>query len=85
MNYYLFKIRKALGLVPEASSAELETWVVSWYRRYGSFSGDVADCYRTFTDETSAQEFAEALRKANKLIGNTSQTEVDVKFKIYNG
>lgn len=55
-----------------------EIWVVEWTRRYGAFSGNTEQCYQAFTDKEEAYDFAESIRRANKLIGNTSQTSVTV-------
>ena len=56
-----------------------DTWVVEWTRRYGSFHGDTKQCYQAFTNEDEANEFADSIRRAHKLIGNTSGTYVSVK------
>lgn len=57
----------------------IETWIVEWTRRYGVFSDDTEQCYQAFTSKEEAEEFAESIRRANKLIGNTSRTKVTVK------
>lgn len=57
----------------------VDTWVVEWTRRYGIFSGDTEQCYQAFTDENEANEFADSIRRAHKLIGNTSGTQVSVR------
>ena len=57
----------------------VDTWVVEWTRRYGRFNGDTEQCYQAFTDKDEAEAFAEEIRRANKLIGNTSQIDVFVK------
>ena len=57
----------------------IDTWVVEWTRRYGRFSGDTEQCYQVFTNKEEAKEFANSIRRAHKLIGNTSGTHVSVK------
>lgn len=57
----------------------VDTWVVEWTRRYGNFSGDTEQCYQAFIDKEEAEEFADSIRRAHKLIGNTSGTLVYVK------
>lgn len=59
-------------------SSGIDTWVVEWTRRYGSFHGDTEQCFQAFTDEQEAKDFAESIRRAHKLIGNTSGTSVYV-------
>jgi hypothetical protein len=56
----------------------VDTWVVEWTRRYGSFHGDTEQCFQAFTDKQEANDFAESIRRAHKLIGNTSGTCVSV-------
>lgn len=56
----------------------VDTWIVEWTRRYGRFSDDTEQCYQAFTDENEANEFADSIKRAHKLIGNTSGTRVRV-------
>lgn len=57
----------------------VDTWIVKWTRRYGQYSSDTEQCYQAFTNEKEAEEFADSIRRAHKLIGNTSGTYVSVK------
>lgn len=57
----------------------VDTWVVEWTRRYGKYFGDTEQCFKAFTDENEANEFADSIRRAHRLIGNTSGTTVTVK------
>lgn len=59
-------------------SSGIDTWTVEWTRRYGEYSGDTEQCYQAFTNEEEANEFADSIRRAHKLIGNTSGTNVYV-------
>ena len=56
----------------------VDTWIVEWTRRYGKFSDDTEQCYQAFTNKEEAEDFADSIRRANKLIGNTSGTYVSV-------
>ena len=56
----------------------VDTWVVEWTRRYGQYSSDTEQCYQAFTNKDEAEEFADSIRRAHKLIGNTSGTSVYV-------
>ena len=56
----------------------IDTWIVEWTRRYGQFSGDTEQCYKAFLSKEEADEFADSIRRAHKLIGNTSDTHVSV-------
>ena len=60
----------------------VQTWVVSWVSRYGSYSGDTKKEFEVFTDEAVANEYAQSLRNAFALIRHTSQNYVEVnQFK----
>lgn len=56
----------------------VDTWIVEWTRRYGPCSTDTQQRYQAFTNKEEAEEFANSIRRAHKLIGNTSGTYVSV-------
>ena len=56
----------------------VDTWIVEWTKRVGAYSTDTRQCYRAFTDKNEAKAFAESLRRAHELIGNTSGIGVRV-------
>ena len=57
----------------------VDTWIVEWTRRYGKYHGDTEQRYQAFTNKDEAEEFADSIRRAHKLIGNTSGNNVSVK------
>ena len=57
----------------------IDTYIVEWTRRYGQFSDQTEKCYQAFADEEEANEFADSIRRAHKLIGNTYGTEVRIR------
>ena len=57
----------------------VDTWVVEWTARWGDYSGNTKQCFQAFTDEQEAYEFADSIKRAHKLIGNTHGTNVTVK------
>lgn len=59
----------------------IDTWVVEWTRRYGQYHTDTEQCYQAFTDEDEAEDFADSIRRAHKLIGNTCWSETSVTVK----
>lgn len=63
--------------VKEVETVQL--WVVTWYSRYGPYSGDVQKEYEAFTSEEEANTFAESLRNAFKLIRHTNINGVYVE------
>ena len=60
----------------------VDTWVVQWTRRYGEYSNNTEKCFQAFTDEAEANRFAEELRRAHKLIGNTCEKEIRVTVSM---
>lgn len=63
----------------------IDTWIVEWTRRYGQFSGDTEQCYQAFLSKEEADEFADSIRRAHKLIGNTNGTHVSVRKQCGTG
>ena len=57
----------------------IDTWVVEWTRRWGDFAGNSEQCFQAFTNEQEAMDFADSIRRAHKLIGNTHGTGVSVR------
>lgn len=56
-----------------------DTWVVQWNKILNDYGyGKAKECYQAFIDKQEAEEFAESIRRANKLIGNTYGTTVTV-------
>ena len=56
----------------ETLTSDIETWSVRWNKRYGDFSGEYKEVAQFFTNKDEAKEFAESLKRANKLLGHTS-------------
>jgi len=70
--------------IPNGEVEEIETqdmWVVSWSSRYGRFSGEIKTRFQAFFKEEDAIALKKALNDANKLIGNTSDTDVYIEKK----
>jgi hypothetical protein len=75
-------IFKKLFTTKDSSIKEVQavqTWVVSWYSRYGSYSGDVSKEFEVFTDLAIAEQFQKDLEAAFSLIRHTSGTSVVLK------
>jgi hypothetical protein len=75
-------ILKRKIVVPSEKTQEIETydmWVVSWWRRWGEYSGNETKCYQSFFSEIDAKLFKNSLDAANKLIGNTCHTTVNIE------
>ena len=81
------KLFRSKVKIPTQDKIEIESvdmFVVSWWRRYGKFNSDLEKCYRSFFTEDDAILFKNALDEANKLIGNTSNTRVEISRQIVN-
>ena len=61
----------------------VDTWVVEWTRRYGQYHADTEKCYQAFTNKHEAEDFADSIRRAHKLVGNScwSETQVNIKHQ----
>ena len=58
----------------------VDTWVVEWTSRYGRYYADTQKRYQVFTNKEEADEFADSIKRAHKLIGNVGmETHVYVK------
>ncbi len=62
-------------------TSDVETWVVRWNQRYGEFFGDYNEAVQVFTSKEEAVEFANTLKKANKLLGHTENALTKVKIE----
>lgn len=67
-------------------TSDIETWVVRWNRRHGEFLGEHKEVAQFFTDKDEAEDFADSLRRANKLLGHTCHKLTWVKCeRVQNG
>lgn len=67
-------------------NSDVETWVVRWNSRYGSFSGDNKEQVQVFTDFEEAKAFKAELERANKLLKHTASDITNFKIeKMSNG
>lgn len=63
----------------------VETWIVEWTKRVGQYSTDTRRCYQAFTNKHEAEDFANSIRRAHALIGNTSGNYVQVYKQKHSG
>lgn len=57
----------------------VDTWIVEWTSRHGAYYTDEKTRFQAFTDKAEADAFADDIRRAHKLIGNTHATKVYVR------
>jgi len=62
----------------EISVNVAEAWEVRWFSRYGQYYGDIRPEIRIFVTKHEANEFADALRDAYRLIRHSSGVGVSV-------
>ena len=60
----------------------VDTWVVRWTKRYGEYSSCIEKCCQAFTNKNEAEDFADSIRRAHKLIGNTCYSETKVTVEL---
>lgn len=64
-------------------TSDIDTWIVIWktykYRFLDGSHPHVVQCYQAFTDKQEAEEYAEALNKAMKLLQMTALPDAVVK------
>lgn len=53
-------------------TSDLETWVVRWNQRHGKYSNDYKEVAQFFSNKEEAKDFADSLKRANKLLGHSS-------------
>lgn len=56
----------------------VETYIVEWTSRHGPYSGDTKKQFQAFIDKQEAEDFADNIRRAHALIGNTCEIGVRV-------
>ena len=62
-------------------TSDIDTWIVKWKTYKHKLSVEypkVEECYKAFTDQDEAYEYAQALNDAMKLLGITSLPEAVV-------
>lgn len=60
----------------------VDTWMVKWYSFESRISiADIVPRYQAFVNKDEAEEFADSIRRAHKLIGNYGHTSVTVTKK----
>jgi hypothetical protein len=71
-------------VVPETTETKqvdaVQLWTVTWWARVGKWDGEREKQYEAFTSQEAADEFAESLRAAFRLIRCKDRTDVDVNM-----
>jgi len=56
-----------------------KVWMVSWDARYGFYSGDWKRVSKAFFNENDAQDFAQSLKDAQKLLQIKENLRIEVE------
>jgi len=75
----LFKRKMNIFQEEKEQIDTVDMWVVSWRSRHGEYSGDTKMNFQSFFTYEDACKLKRALEDANKLIGNTSGTRVEIE------
>jgi hypothetical protein len=73
------KIHKIITGYKTKEAEGAEVWMVSWYARYGEYSGDYKKVAKAFLNEDDADAFAESLEEAAKLLQYTEDICIKVE------
>lgn len=55
-----------------------EIYTVSWMSRFGNYHSDTNRVYKAFLTKEDAEEFAQSLRDAHKLLQNTNSIKITI-------
>lgn len=69
----LFKLQ----LVKEVEGAEV--YLVSWTARFGAYSSDTKRVAKAFFNYDDAEQFAESLEDAQRLLQNTTNLNINIE------
>ena len=76
----LIRPHKVKEIIEEVDGAHV--WVVSWNARWGDYSTDVKRVAKAFLNEDDANQFAESLEMAHKLLQNTNSLRIKIEKQL---
>lgn len=75
---FLKKKEVIFDVKPSREVDGAEVWIVSWDKRSGEYSSDTKRAAKAFLSLDDANDFAESLKSAQKLLQNTN----DIRIRI---
>lgn len=76
----LIRPHKVKEIVEEVEGANV--WVVSWDARFGDYNQDRNRVAKAFLDKDDANQFAESLEMAQKLLQNTNNLRIKIEKQL---
>ena len=76
----LIRPHKVKEIVEQVDGAHV--WVVSWEARWGDYYGDTKRVAKAFLNEDDANQFAESLELAQKLLENTNSLYIKIEKQL---
>lgn len=75
---FISKINSIFGVKKVKNVQGAEIYTVSWMSRFGDYSSDTNRVYKAFLTKEDAEEFAQSLRDAHKLLRNTNSIKITI-------
>ena len=71
------KVKEIVEQVPGA-----HVWIVTWDARWGEYYGETKRVAKAFLNEDDANQFAESLEMAHKLLQNTNSLRIKIEKQL---
>lgn len=75
---FISKINSIFGVKKVKDVQGAEIYTVSWLSRFGCYYTDTKRVYKAFLTKEDAEEFAQNLRAAHKLLQNTNSIQITI-------
>lgn len=75
---FISKINSIFGVKKVKNVQGAEIYTVSWMSRFGNYYADTKRVYKAFLAKEDAEEFAQSLRNAHKLLQNTNSIDITI-------
>lgn len=75
---FISKINSIFGVKKVKNVQGAEIYSVSWLSRFGDFHSETKPVYKAFLTKEDAEEFAQSLRDAHKLLQNTNSIKITI-------
>lgn len=76
----LIRPHRVKEIVEEVDGAHV--WLVSWDARWGDYSTDTKRVAKAFLNEDDANQFAESLKLAQRLLQNTNGLRIKIEKQL---